>query len=61
MKGYTLSDEEKDLSGLDALLSNEKVFGVDLAAVGMADQVKAYFAELSRGAGAVNATLEKYV
>lgn len=61
VKGYTLSDEEKDLSGLDALLSNEKVFGVDLAAVGMADQVKTYFAELSRGIGAVNATLERYV
>ena len=59
--GYTLSAEPKDLSGLDALLRNEKIFGVDLIAIGMADQVKSYFAELSAGVGAVTATLEKYV
>ena len=59
--GYTLSEEPKDLSGLDALLRNEKIFGVDLIAIGMADQVKAYFTELSSGVGAVTATLEKYV
>lgn len=59
--GYCLTDAPKDLSGLDKLLSNEKIFGVDLVAVGMADQVKAYFTELSCGTGAVKATLEKYV
>lgn len=61
VKDYAVSDAEKDLSGLDKLLSNEKVFGVDLTAIGMADQVKSYFAELSGGVGAVRATLEKYV
>ena len=59
--GYALSEEPKDLSGLDALLRNEKIFSVDLIAIGMADQVKAYFTELSSGVGAVTATLEKYV
>ena len=59
--GYTLSEEPKDLSALDALLRNEKIFGVDLIAIGMADQVKAYFAELSAGVGAITRTLEKYV
>ena len=59
--GYTLSEEPKDLSALDALLSNEKIFGVDLIAIGMADLVKKYFAELSAGVGAITATLEKYV
>ena len=59
--GYALSEEPKDLSGLDALLRNEKIFGVDLIAIGMADQVKTYFTELSSGVGAVTATLEKYV
>lgn len=58
---YELSSEPKDLSRLDPLLSNEKIFGVDLAAIGMANQVKSYFAELSSGVGAVKATLEKYV
>lgn len=61
VKDYELSDAPKDLSGLDKLLSNEKVFGVDLVKVGMADTVKNYFAELSAGTGAVAATLEKYV
>lgn len=58
---FKLNDEPKDLSALDALLSNDKIFGVDLNAIGMADLVKSYFAELSAGVGAVKATLEKYV
>lgn len=58
---YKLSDAPKDLSKLDALLSNEKIFGNDLVAIGMADIVKSYFAELSSGVGAVAKTLEKYV
>ena len=58
---YQLSKEPKDLSKLDGLLSNEKVFGVNLLEIGMADMVKAYFAEMSCGTGAVTATLAKYV
>ena len=61
VKDFELSATPKDLSKLDALLSNEKVFGVNLVANGMADIVKKYFAELSVGTGAVKATLEKYV
>ena len=61
VKDFELSATPKDLSKLDALLSNEKVFGVNLIANGMADIVKKYFAELSVGTGAVKATLEKYV
>lgn len=61
VKGFALSDAPKDLSTLDKLLSNEKIFGVDLTAVGMADTVKGYFAELSAGIGAVENTLRKYV
>ena len=57
----TLAPGEKDLSGLDALLSNEKIFGVDLVKIGMADTVKSYFTELTQGVGAVKATLEKYI
>lgn len=58
---YELSDAPKDLSRLDPLLSNEKIFGADLNAIGMANQVKSYFAELSSGVGAVQTTLKKYV
>ena len=61
VKDFELTDAPKDLSVLDPLLSNEKVFGVDLVKIGMADTVKGYFAELSAGTGAVEATLKKYV
>ncbi|MCM1089368.1 MAG: mannitol dehydrogenase family protein [Muribaculum sp.] len=61
VEGYELNDAPKDLSSLDKLLSNEKIFGVDLTAIGMADIVKSYFAELSSGKDAVKATLEKYI
>ncbi|MBP5607119.1 MAG: mannitol dehydrogenase family protein [Lachnospiraceae bacterium] len=58
---YELSAAPKDLSKLDGLLKNDKIFGVDLCAIGMADTVKSYFAELSAGTGCVEATLKKYL
>jgi fructuronate reductase len=58
---YELSEETKDLSKLDELLKNDKIFGVDLFEVGLADLVKRYFAELSCGLGAVASTVKKYV
>lgn len=58
---YELSFSPKDLSKLDALLANEKIFGVNLHDIGMDTLVKQYFAELSSGVGAVAATLKKYV
>jgi len=58
--GYQLSDAPKDLSKLDGLLSNEKIFGVNLISIGMADLVKSYFVSLSEGVGAVERTLTKY-
>lgn len=61
VKDFELTDAPKDLSVLDPLLSNEKIFGVDLVKIGMAETVKGYFAELSAGTGAVEAALKKYV
>lgn len=58
---YELSFSPKNLSKLDALLANEKIFGVNLHAIGMDTLVKQYFAELSSGVGAVAAALKKYV
>lgn len=58
---YELSSAPKDLSKLDALLANEKIFGVNLHAIGMDTLIKQYFAELSSGVGAVAAALKKYV
>lgn len=59
--GYELTDAPKDLSLLDPLLSNEKIFGVNLIETGLSDLVKNYFTELSCRKGAVAETLEKYV
>ncbi len=61
VSGYELSETQKNLSGLDPLLRNEKIFGTDLIKAGLSEQVKQYFAEMTRGVGAVRATLEKYV
>ena len=58
---YELSFSPKELSKLDALLANEKIFGVNLHAIGMDTLVKQYFAESSSGLGAVAAALKKYV
>lgn len=45
---------------LKPILSNAKIFGVDLYEAGMAKQVCTYFSELISGVGAIRATLKKY-
>lgn len=50
-----------DAQALRPILENEKIFGVNLYAVGMADQVVSYLEELIAGPGAVRETLKKYV
>ena len=55
--GYELTDAPKDLTKLDALLSSDSIFGVDLHKVGLANLVKEYFISLSSGIGAVTKTL----
>lgn len=46
---------------LRPVLSNAKIFGVDLYQAGMAEKVCGYFKEMIAGEGAVRKTLEKYV
>ena len=43
------------------LLTNRAIFGVDLYEAGLAGLTVQYFKELIAGAGAVRATLKKYV
>ena len=45
---------------LKELLSNAKIFGVDLFEAGLADTVAQYFIELIAAPGAIRATLKKY-
>ncbi|MDP3176458.1 MAG: mannitol dehydrogenase family protein, partial [Spirochaetaceae bacterium] len=46
---------------LASLLSDAKIFGVDLYAAGLGELVEGYFAELVAGKGAVRATLKKHL
>jgi fructuronate reductase len=46
---------------LEPILSNEKIFGVDLYEAGLGTLVEDYFAELVQDHGAVRRTLHKYV
>lgn len=50
----------KEADDLRPVLSNPKIFGVDLYEVGLAEAVCGYFAEMCKGPGSVRAVLEKY-
>lgn len=52
---------QTDAQALKPILENEKIFGVNLFDVGMADTVVGYLNEMNAGIGAVRETLKKYV
>lgn len=58
---YRLGSIPEDLSGLDPLLADSRIWGVDLIETGLADLVKDYFRQLGAGTGAVENTLQKYI
>lgn len=58
---FELGKDEDVNTALKPVLENEKIFGVNLYEVGMADKVCGYFKELISGTGAVRATLKKYI
>ena len=58
VKGITLG-YKGSLDQLKPILSNQKIFGVDLYEAGLADLVLDYFSSMIAGPGAVRATLEK--
>ncbi len=57
----TATDVAAIKEALQPVLTNEKIFGVNLETVGMADAVCTYFGEMLAGKGAVRATLKKYL
>lgn len=59
--GIALGRTENAAGKLAPILRNEKLFGVDLFAAGLAEQVTGYFEEMTAGTGAVRAVLRKYV
>ncbi|MGM9974388.1 MAG: mannitol dehydrogenase family protein [Clostridiaceae bacterium] len=57
---FTLGENADVEATLKPVLEDEKIFGVNLYEVGMAETVCSYFRELIAGVGAVRATLKKY-
>ncbi|WP_426349751.1 mannitol dehydrogenase family protein [Alloiococcus sp. CFN-8] len=57
---FTLGENSDVEATLKPVLEDEKIFGVNLYEVGMAETVCNYFKELIAGPGAVRATLKKY-
>ena len=60
LKGITLG-YEGSLDQLRTVLSNQKIFGVDLYEAGLADLVLEYFRAMIAGPGCVRATIHKAV
>lgn len=61
LTGVKLGEVSTAAGKLKPVLSNSKIFGVDLYSVGLGEKVEAYFEELIAGKGAVRATLRKYL
>jgi fructuronate reductase len=61
LQGIALGDSGDQLAGVQAILRDQAIFGVDLYAVGLGEKIEGYFAELVAAPGAVRATLAKYV
>lgn len=61
LAGIALGDSGDKLAGVQAILRDQAIFGVDLYAVGLGAKIEGYFAELIAAPGAVRATLAKYV
>jgi fructuronate reductase len=59
--GVNLGDEEVSSEVLSPILSNEKIFGVNLYEVGIGKRIEGMFVELIEGKGAIRATLKRYL
>lgn len=61
LSGITLGDPASAEGKLDALLTRADLFGVSLREAGLDGKVKAYFAEMLTGPGAVRDTLHRHL
>jgi fructuronate reductase len=61
VKSIKLGDKELSKEVLKPILSNEKIFAVDLYKVGLGEKIEGMFVELIAEKGAVRATLQKYL
>ena len=62
LEGISLGDTERDMSGVNWILSREELFGINLLETGnLGDMIKEYFKEMLKEPGAVRSTLERVV
>jgi fructuronate reductase len=61
IKDVKLGDRSSVGNRLLPLLSNERIFGVNLYEIGLGDKVEGFFKEMIAGKNAVKEVLEKYV
>ncbi|MDR2467598.1 MAG: mannitol dehydrogenase family protein [Spirochaetaceae bacterium] len=61
LTGIELGKPESAAGKLCKILSNEKIFGLDLYRAGLGNKIEGYFAELIAGSGAVRKTLRRYL
>ena len=61
VKAVRLGDKSIAKNTLRPILSNKKIFAVNLYEVGLAEKVEGMFLELIAGVGAVRATLQRYL
>jgi fructuronate reductase len=61
LEGVTLGQPATASGKLRNILSNSKIFALDLYRAGLGERIESYFAELLAGPGAVRKTLHKYV
>ena len=60
LKDVKFGEPDSVGDSLQPILSNEKLFGSNLFAVGLGEKIEGYFKEMIVGKGAVRETLEKY-
>lgn len=61
LQDVSLGDGAEKAAAVQTILRDDRIFGVDLYAIGLGDKIEGMFAELLAGPNAVRATLEKYV
>jgi fructuronate reductase len=61
LKTVSVGNPDSGKGKLQPILSNEKIFGVDLYRAGLGERIEGCFAELLAGPGAVRKTLQKYL
>lgn len=61
LAGIALGDKGPFHNALQPILSNARIFGVDLYQAGLGERVEGYFVELVSGKGGVRGTLRKYL